>query len=154
MTSTDRSRRARALAAGALSAALLSAGSAGAVAATGTPSPTPTRTHTGMPTMKPTRTPSRTPSMMMGSITAKPNHKAVRVGNTVVITGKVKDLKPGTKLVVQHLKNSKWTTLQASTTVTKNGTYVLKAKLNNKGLEQLRVAAGNVHSPSFNVRVS
>src|SRR5581483_11320824 len=109
--SGTRSRHSRALAAGALSAALLSTGTAGAVAATGTPAPKPSTTHTGMPSMKPSRT-----ATVMGSITVSADRKAVKVGSTVVFTGRVKGIKAGSTLVLQHRHNGKWTTLRTTAT--------------------------------------
>ncbi|MGW4568203.1 hypothetical protein ACWEN3_39530 [Streptomyces sp. NPDC004561] len=144
-----RSRRTRALAAGALSAALLSTGTAEAVAATGTPNPKPSVTRTGTPTKKPSPT-------AMGSITVSANHKAVKVGNTVVFTGRVKGIKAGSTLVLQHMHNGKWTTLKTTAAVNKNGTYTIKRTFTNKGTEQVRVAtkSGTFHSSPVTVKVS
>ncbi|MFF3918434.1 hypothetical protein ACFYZB_34125 [Streptomyces sp. NPDC001852] len=161
--SSTRSRRARALAAGALSAAMLSTGTAGAAAATGTPTPTGTPTATGMPTPKaaitrtsmPSMKPSRTPTAM-GSITVAANRKAVKVGNTVVFTGRVKGIKAGSTLVLQHLHNGKWTTLRTTAVVNKNGTYTIKRTFTKKGSEQVRVAtkSGTFQSSPVTVQVS
>ncbi|MEU8911598.1 hypothetical protein [Streptomyces mirabilis] len=149
--SFTRSRRTRALAAGALSAAMLSTGTAGAVAATGTPAPKPSMTRTGMPSMKPSRTPTA-----MGSITVSANHKAVKVGNTVVFTGRVKGIKAGSALVLQHMHNGKWTTLKTTAAVNKSGTYTIKRTFTTKGTEQVRVATktGTFHSTPITVKVS
>ncbi|WEO93113.1 hypothetical protein A6P39_002970 [Streptomyces sp. FXJ1.172] len=149
--SITRRRHARALAAGAMSAALLSTGTAGAVAATGTPSPKPSATRTGMPSTKPTRTPTA-----MGSITVAANRKAVKVGNTVVFTGRVRGIKAGSTLVLQHMHNGKWTTLKTTAVVNKNGTYTIKRTFTNKGTERVRVAtkSGTFHSSPVTVQVS
>ncbi|QNT92010.1 hypothetical protein HEP81_01681 [Streptomyces griseofuscus] len=149
--SVTRSHHTRALAAGALSAALLSTGTAGAVAATGTPAPKPTMTHTGMPSVKPSRTPTA-----MGSITVSANRKAVKVGNTVMFTGRVKGIKAGSTLVLQHRHNGKWTTLKTTAVVNKNGTYTIKRTFTKKGTEQVRVAtkSGTFHSSPLTVQVS
>ncbi|MER6069919.1 hypothetical protein ABT187_13935 [Streptomyces sp. NPDC001817] len=149
--SSTRSRRGRTLAAGALSAAMLSTGTAGAVAATGTPTPKPSITRTGMPSMKPSRTPTA-----MGSITVSANRKAVKVGNTVVFTGRVKGVKAGSTLVLQHLHNGKWTTLRTTAAVNKNGTYTIKRTFTKKGTEQVRVAtkSGTFQSSPVTVQVS
>ncbi|MGW1811188.1 hypothetical protein [Streptomyces sp. NPDC002078] len=146
--SSTQSRRAGALAAGALSAAMLSTGTAGA-AATLTPPPTPS--ITGMPSVKPSRTPTA-----MGSITVSANHKAVKVGNAVVFTGRVKGIKAGSTLVLQHLHNGKWTTLKTTAAVNKNGTYTIKRTFTKKGTEQVRVAtkSGTFHSSPLTVQVS
>ncbi|MEV6116332.1 hypothetical protein AB0L59_28625 [Streptomyces sp. NPDC052109] len=149
--SFTRSRRTRALAAGALSAAMLSTGTAGAVAATGTPAPKPSMTRTGMPRMKPPRT-----APAMGSITVSADRKAVKVGNTVVFTGRVKGIKAGSTLVLQHLHNGKWTTLRTTAAVNKNGTYTIKRTFTTKGTEQIRVATrtGTFHSTPVTVKIS
>ncbi|MEU1441604.1 hypothetical protein [Streptomyces mirabilis] len=149
--SFSRSRRTRALAAGVLSAAVLSTGTAGAVAATGVPAPKPTVTRTGMPSMKPSRT-----ATAMGSITVSADRKAVKVGNTVVFTGRVKGIKAGSTLVLQHLHNGRWTTLRTTAAVNKNGTYTIKRTFTTKGAEQVRVATktGTFHSTPVTVKVS
>ncbi|MEU2058538.1 hypothetical protein [Streptomyces bungoensis] len=149
--SVTRSHRTRALAAGALAAVLLSTGTTTAVAATGTPTPKPSMTHTGMPSMKPSRMPTA-----MGSITVSANHKAIKVGNTVVFTGRVKGIKAGSTLVLQHLRNGKWTTLKTTAAVNKNGTYTIKRMFTNKGTQQVRVTtkSGTFHSSPVTVKVS
>ncbi|KUN80960.1 hypothetical protein AQJ66_25110 [Streptomyces bungoensis] len=149
--SVTRSHRTRALAAGVLAAVLLSTGTTTAVAATGTPTPKPSMTHTGMPSMKPSRMPTA-----MGSITVSANHKAIKVGNTVVFTGRVKGIKAGSTLVLQHLRNGKWTTLKTTAAVNKNGTYTIKRTFTNKGTQQVRVTtkSGTFHSSPVTVKVS
>ncbi|WNM35004.1 hypothetical protein RKE30_33855 [Streptomyces sp. Li-HN-5-11] len=139
--SLNRSRCASALAAGTLSIALLSAGSAGAFAANSTPTPMPTRTHSA-------------PPATMGSITLKANHTAVKVGNTVVLSGTVRGLKTGSTLVLQRMTNGKWANLKTTAVVGKNGTFAIKRTLTTKGSQTLRVAAGNLHSRSITVRAS
>ncbi|AKJ13318.1 hypothetical protein ABB07_25785 [Streptomyces incarnatus] len=170
-------RYGRALGAGVLSVALLSGGTTGAFAATSTPTPSPTRTgmptptrtgmptptHTGMPTAMPsvTRTgkpsvkPSRTPAAT-GSITVRANRKAVKVGNTVVFVGRVRGVKSGSTLVLQHLHNGKWTTLKTTAVVHRNGTYAIKRTFTTKGTEQVRVStkSGTLHSAPVTVNVS
>ncbi|MET7685969.1 hypothetical protein [Streptomyces sp. NPDC005423] len=142
MHATLRSRCVRALAAGALSAALVSAGSAGAFAAGDAPMPTPSATH------------SKTP-MTKASITIKANHASVKAGQSVTLTGQTTGLKSGTKLVLQRLSNGKWTGLSPSTTVTKSHTYTLTGKFSTKGTQHLRVStSGTTHSPTVIVKVS
>ncbi|GHI02832.1 hypothetical protein AQI88_03420 [Streptomyces cellostaticus] len=142
MHASLRSRCVRALAAGALSAALVSAGSAGAFAVGNAPMPTPSATH------------SKTP-MTKASITIKANQTSVKAGQSVTFTGQTTGLKSGTKLVLQHLRNGKWTTLSSSTTVTKGHTYALTGKLSTKGTQHLRVStSGTTHSPTVIVKVS
>ncbi|MEU6480852.1 hypothetical protein ABZ858_29030 [Streptomyces sp. NPDC047017] len=142
MLATHRRRTVRALAAGAVTAALLSAGSAGALAADNAPVAKPSPMHTTMP-------------MTKGSITVKANHTTVKAGENVVFAGHVKGVKTGTKLVLQHQHNGKWTTLHASTTVKKGGVFSLSGKLNTKGTEHLRVVTsdGRTHSSTTTVKV-
>ncbi|MET8243052.1 hypothetical protein ABZV31_00615 [Streptomyces sp. NPDC005202] len=141
MNCTLRSRCVRTLAAGTLSAALVSAGSAGAFAASSTPSPKPSMTHSTSPTTK-------------ASINVKADRTTVKAGQTVMFTGRIAGLKTGTPLVLQHQYNGKWTTLYAGTMVKKGNSYSLAAKLNTKGTEHLRVASGTAHSPTVTVKVT
>jgi hypothetical protein len=137
----------RSLAAGVLSLALLSAGTAGAFAAEAKPKPSPSMTKHS-PSAKPS------PSMSTAaSITIKASTTSVKAGNTVTFTGHTKGLKVGTHLVLQHQKGTKWTALKASTTVKNGSTYSLTAKLNTKGTQHLRISAGTVHSPVVTVTV-
>ncbi|MGW0205762.1 hypothetical protein ACWDZ8_08000 [Streptomyces sp. NPDC003233] len=166
MTSVLRHHRyGRTLGAGVLSVALLSGGTTGAFAATHapTPTPTPTMTRSGMPTARPSMTrsgmptmrPSRTPNAM-GSITVSANRKVIKVGDTVVFTGRVMGVRRGSTLVLQHLHNGKWTTLRTTTRVTNNGHYTIKRTFTTKGTEQVRVStkSGTLHSSPVTVRVS
>jgi hypothetical protein len=149
MTSVLRHHRyGRALGAGVLSAALLSGGTAGASAATSKPTPKPI---SGTPTMKPSRMPTA-----MGSVSVSASHKAVRVGDTVAFTGRVKGVKSGSTLVLQHKHNGKWTSLRTTAVVNKNGTYTIKRKFTNRGTEQVRVAtkSGTFTSSPVTVKVS
>ncbi|MEU2716876.1 hypothetical protein [Streptomyces sp. NPDC007205] len=140
MTWVLRHRCGRALGAGLLSVALLSGGTAGAFAAgsaapsAGSAPPSPT---TGM-----------------ASITINVNKSAVKAGQMVKFTGRTKGLKIGTPLVLQHEKNGKWTNLKSTAKVRKGSSYELLARLNTKGTEHLRVAAGHVYSPAVTVKVS
>ncbi|MEU6422830.1 hypothetical protein [Streptomyces spiralis] len=145
MPATNRRRCVRALAAGALSAALVSAGSAAALAADSAPPVRPSVTHSTTP-MKP---------MATASITVKANHTSVKAGESVTLAGHAKDAKTGTKLVLQHMHNGKWTTLHANTTVKKGGVFKLTEKLHTKGTEHLRVSTsdGKTHSPTVTVKV-
>ncbi|MFF3915553.1 hypothetical protein ACFYZB_19010 [Streptomyces sp. NPDC001852] len=164
-------RYGRTLGAGVLSVVLLSGGTTGAFAATSTqtPTPSPTRTgrptptRTGMPTARPsvTRTgrptmkPSRTPAAM-GSITVAANRTAIKVGNTVVFTGRVTGLRRGSTLVLQHQENGKWTTLNYRTVVGNNGRYTIKRTFTTSGTHHVRVAtrSGSLHSSPVTVTVS
>ncbi len=128
-----RGRGTRTIAAGALSLALLSAGTASAFAASSSPKASPSA---------------------MGSITVKADKSTVKVGDKVTFTGRTKGLKVGTKLVLQHEKAGKWNALNGSTTVKNGSSYSLTAKLNTKGQEHLRIAAGTTYSPTVTVKVT
>ncbi|MFI6353346.1 hypothetical protein ACIBJF_11930 [Streptomyces sp. NPDC050743] len=163
MTSAPRHRRyGRALGAGTLSVALLSGGTAGAFAVTSAKPPTPSPTRSGMPVRPPvigSGTPSMKPSrvpMAMGSITISPNRRAIKAGDTVVFTGRVTGAKRGSTLVLQHMRNGKWTTLRTTTVVGNSGRYTIKRTFTSKGTEQVRVAvkSGMVHSSPVSVKVS
>jgi plastocyanin len=128
-----RGRGTRTIAAGALSLALLSAGTASAFAASSSPKASPST---------------------MGSITVKADKSTVKAGDKVTFTGRTKGLKVGTKLVLQHEKAGKWNALNGSTTVKNGSSYSLTAKLNTKGQEHLRIAAGTTYSPTVTVKVT
>lgn len=123
MKSIPRSRCARGVAAVLLSAALLTAGAADAFAAAAP---------------KPASSPSASPAGQ-ATITITADKSEVKAGDEVVFTGRTKGLKVGSKLVLQHRNNGKWTTLQSNTTVKNGSSYSLKGKLNTKGKEELRV---------------
>jgi hypothetical protein len=134
----------RALAAGALSLALLSAGTAGAFAAEAKPTPAPSSPR-----------PKPSPSMSaMGSITIRASKTSVKAGDKVTFTGRTQGLRIGTPLVLQHQNHGKWIPLKASVKVKNGSAYSLTAKINTKGTEQLRIAAGKTHSPTVTVKVN
>ncbi|GAA4096007.1 MULTISPECIES: hypothetical protein [Streptomyces] len=136
VNTTLRNRCVRTFAAGALSAALLSAGAAGTFAsAAASPKPSPSA------------------SKMAGSITVKASSTSVKAGDKVTFTGRTKGLPIGTKVVLQHKKGSKWTTLQASALVKQGSSYSLDAKLNDKGKQDLRIKYDEVVSPTVTVTV-
>ncbi|MFD8985615.1 hypothetical protein [Streptomyces sp. NPDC059564] len=138
MKSLPRSRCARSIAAVLLSAAVLTAGAADALAAA---------------TPKPPTSPSASPAGQ-GVITIKADKSEVKAGGEVTFNGRTKGLKVGSKLVLQHRNNGKWTTLQASTTVKNGSSYSLTGKLNTKGEEELRVMGdGKTVSPTVVVNV-
>lgn len=137
MHATLRGRGTPTIAAGALSLALLSAGTASAFAASPSPKASP----------------KASPSAM-GSITVKADKSTVKAGDKVTFTGRTKGLKVGTKLVLQHEKAGKWNALNGSTTVKNGSSYSLTAKLNTKGQEHLRIAAGTTYSPTVTVKVT
>ncbi|MFB8174734.1 hypothetical protein ACFC8N_01465 [Streptomyces sp. NPDC055966] len=149
--SFTRSRCARALAAGTLSLALLSAGTAAAFAANEKPSPSPTTHMTGKPK------PTSSPSMDKASITLTAKPTTVKTGESVKLAGRTSGLKIGSPLVLQHEVNGKWTKLTPTTVVKKNNSYAMTAKL-PKGTHVLRVVsankAGKAVSPTVTVKVS
>ncbi|MFD9819423.1 hypothetical protein [Streptomyces violascens] len=140
MKATLRSRCARTFAAGALSAALLTAGAVG------------TSAH-ATASAKPKPSPSTSASKQAASITVKASSASVKAGDKVTFTGRTKGMPIGSKLVLQHKKGSKWTTLQASTTVKQGSSYSLDAKLNDKGKQELRIKYDEVTSPAVTVTV-
>ncbi|WP_406507518.1 hypothetical protein [Streptomyces sp. NBC_00212] len=138
MKATLRSRCVRTFAAGALSAALLAAGAVGTFAhAAASPKPKP----------------STSASKSAASITVKASSASVKAGDKVTFTGRTAGMPIGSKLVLQHKKGSKWTTLQASTQVKQGSSYSLEAKLNDKGKQELRIKYDEVTSPSVTVTV-
>ncbi|MEU6771363.1 hypothetical protein [Streptomyces sp. NPDC046759] len=92
----------------------------------------------------------------MGSITLGTGTKAVKVGETVVFTGRVRGVKSGSMLVLQHRHNGAWTSLRTTAVVHRNGTYTIKRTFTTKGTEQVRVAtrSGTLYSSPVTVRVS
>ncbi|WP_251093291.1 hypothetical protein [Streptomyces sp. Caat 7-52] len=159
MTSVLRHRYGRAIGSGILCVALLSGGTAGAFAASPSPSPSgngsASPTGTESPSPKGTASPSPTGKT---SITATPGKSSVKAGSMVTFTGRTKGLKVGSPLVLQHEKNGKWTALKATAKVKTGNSYALVAKLNDKGTQHLRVASatkeGKVHSPTVTVTVN
>ncbi|MFE5033540.1 hypothetical protein [Streptomyces sp. NPDC056683] len=139
----------RALAAGALSVALLSAGSAGAFATEAKPTPSPTMS--AKPKPKPSPSPTTT-----ASISARANTTSVKTGDSVTVTGRTSGLKVGWPLVLQHQKGGKWVSLKATAKVKNGSSYSLTTTLSNPGTEHLRVAAvgKKVYSPTVTVKVS
>ncbi|KUN20385.1 hypothetical protein AQJ11_29810 [Streptomyces corchorusii] len=132
MTSVLRHHRLRTFGAGALSVALLSGGTSGALAASPSPS-------------------------TMASITVKADKTEVKARDKVTFTGRTKGLKVGSPLVLQHEKSGKWIPLRATAKVKKGNSYALIAKLNTKGAEHLRIAgvsgSEKVYSPTVAVKV-
>ncbi|MER6571359.1 hypothetical protein ABT288_35545 [Streptomyces sp. NPDC001093] len=92
----------------------------------------------------------------MGAITVAANRKAVKVGNTVVFTGRVRGVRAGSTLVLQHMRNGTWSTLKYTGVVNRNGTYAIKRTFTTKGTHQVRVAtrSGTFHSSPVTVTVS
>ncbi|MEV0990303.1 hypothetical protein [Streptomyces sp. NPDC049949] len=130
-------RIARVLAAGTLSAVLLTGGGlATATAAT-------SAATAAMPT----------PSAAAGEISLKATPTEVKAGEKVTFTGRTKGLPIGTKVVLQHKNGSKWTTLHANTLIKQGSSFSFDNTFKNKGKEELRVMAGDWTSPSTTVIV-
>ncbi|MFJ9924860.1 hypothetical protein SAMN04490357_2909 [Streptomyces misionensis] len=177
MTSVLRHHRyGRALGTGAITVALLSGGTAAAFAA---PTPTPSPTRTGMSTTTPspmrtrtapmptrterpraTRTetmaPRPTRTVTRGSITVSTREVSVRRGRAVAFTGRVRDVRAGTTLVLQRRVNGHWTTLRTTALVNRNGTFTIRRTFTARGTETVRVVTrdGRVQSAAIVVRVS
>ncbi|MEU3408368.1 hypothetical protein ABZ766_31070 [Streptomyces sp. NPDC006670] len=126
----------RALACATLTATLLAGGAATSYAAA---SPSPKG--------------SASASAEQPSLTITVDKAEVKAGEKVHVTGRTKGLKIGSKVVLQHRKDGKWTTLKAETVVKNGSSYALDGKLNTKGREELRVLSGDVFSPSTTVTV-
>ncbi|MFE2143526.1 hypothetical protein ACFXA3_17590 [Streptomyces sp. NPDC059456] len=135
---THATRIARIAAAGALSAALLTAG--GLATAT-----------TSAASAKPA--PAASASAAAGEITLKATPTSVQAGEKVTFTGRTKGLPIGTKVVLQHKNGDKWTTLHANTVVKQGSSFSFDNTFKTKGKEELRVSAGNRTSPSTTVTV-
>ncbi|WP_405486447.1 hypothetical protein [Streptomyces sp. NBC_00096] len=131
-------RTARAFAAGVLSVALLTAGGFATTASAATEATTP---------------PGPPVSTAIGEITFKATPTEVKAGEKVTFTGRSKGLPIGTKVVLQHKYGSKWTTLHASTLIKQGSSYQFDNAFRNKGREELRLAAGDVFSPTVTVTV-
>ena len=153
MKSSLRTRSTRALAAGALSVALLTSAAAAAFAAEpAAPTPTPKPSMSAMPTMSksPMVSPKPTPT---ASITIKANKTTVKTGHTVVFTGRTTGLKKGARLDLQRLVGKKWVTVQ-TTTVKKGGPYTVTLKVTGTGKEMFRTAHGKTVSPTVTITVT
>ncbi|MEU1627630.1 hypothetical protein ABZ746_20325 [Streptomyces sp. NPDC020096] len=129
-----KSSSARVAVVGALSAALLTGGTAGAFAAPVAP--------------KPMSSKSARPSL-----TIRVSPTSVKAGQQVTVIGTAKGLPTGSTVQLQHRNGSKWTSLQANTKVVKGNVYKLTAKLNTKGRELLRVYCGAAASSPATVTV-
>ncbi|MGW3954179.1 hypothetical protein ACWEKM_25380 [Streptomyces sp. NPDC004752] len=138
MTFTFRSRTVRTVAAGALTVALVSAGSAAAQAAAD-PSPKPTTTHSDAP--------------ILASLTAEVSPTSVKPGEEIRITGRSTGLLVGAPVTLQQEKHGQWTTLQMSSTVKNGDSYTLTTRPTAMGTQHYRVMSGTTHSPAVSVTV-
>jgi hypothetical protein len=69
------------------------------------------------------------------------------------IKGRTQAVLPGTTIMLQQKQGEHWVTLPAQTTVRRDGSYVLRAKLGVKGENRLRMAAAGTTSAPFTVTV-
>ncbi|MFL4902454.1 hypothetical protein ACJ6WF_04560 [Streptomyces sp. MMS24-I2-30] len=137
MTFTYRSRTLRTMATGALTVALVSAGSTAAQAATPSPGADLTRATAAQRT----------------SLTAEVSPASVKPGEEVRITGRTTGLKVGAEVTLQQDKNGKWTTVPGRSTVKQGDMYSVSTRPTAKGTQHYRVASGGTHSPSVTVTV-
>ncbi|MFJ7201019.1 MULTISPECIES: hypothetical protein [unclassified Streptomyces] len=86
-------------------------------------------------------------------ITAKPSVSSVRAWQLFRVTGQTNGLKAGSKVTLQQKQHGEWTSLPASTTISRNGSYSLGVELGLKGKNDLRIVSGTTASPVFNVTV-
>ncbi|MFE9609735.1 hypothetical protein [Streptomyces sp. NPDC006012] len=137
MTFTYRSRTLRTMAAGALTVALVSAGSTAARAAATSPG----NDLAGATAVQRT------------SLTADAYPTSVKPGEEVRITGRTTGLKVGAEVTLQQDKNGKWTTVPGGGTVKTGDTYSVSTRPTAKGTQYYRVASGDTRSPSITVTV-
>ncbi|MER6125423.1 hypothetical protein ABT173_22885 [Streptomyces sp. NPDC001795] len=152
MKSSLRTRSTRALAAGAISVALLTAGTAGAFAA---PKPTPSpKLPTSPMSTKPGLAPKTTQHKpaAVASITIKADKTDVKVGQAVTFAGRAPGNKIGATLVLQRFNGKKWVPAK-TTTVKKGSVYAVTVKPANKGALKYRVSHGKTHSSEVMVTV-
>jgi len=146
---------------GVLSAALLSAGTAGAFAAEPNPNPKAPKATTGMTEPKATLEPQATlkPNPKMthrsASITTRVNRTQVIAGQRITFTGRTDGLKIGSPVVLERYEGGKWMPLKTDirTTINQRSNYTLATRLDNKGQERYRVRAGDVVSQPVYVTV-
>lgn len=138
MIFTFRSRTVRTAAAGALTVALVSAGSVAAHAATD-PTPKPSTTHRSLPGR--------------ASLTAEVSPASVRPGEEIRITGRSTGLRAGDAVSLQQEKSGEWTTLPMDSAVQEGESYTLTTRPTAAGIQHYRVVSGTTHSPTVSVTV-
>ncbi|MFI9649930.1 hypothetical protein ACIHAA_27060 [Streptomyces sp. NPDC052040] len=128
MKSSLRTRSARALPAGLVAVALLTAGAPGAFAAT--------------------HTETKSTNVIAASITVKPSKSVLRMGESVSFSGRTQGLRAGQVLNLQRYSGGKWVIVK-SVKVAQGDTFAISAtKLAAKGTERFRVIHGNTMSPT------
>jgi hypothetical protein len=138
VTST-KSHSARLAVVAALSAAMLTGGSAGALAASNPIHPAP---HS---------VPHRTPAK--SSITVRVSPSSLRAGQRITAAGRGTGLAIGSKVQLQRRVGSRWTSLPASTAIRRGGVYSLTTPLSIRGRQVLRVLDGTTASSPVTVTV-
>lgn len=123
---------------GVIAVSLLAGGSAAAFAA-------PQQLHSPSPVV------ATAPAA--ASLTAKASVTTVNAWQQFRISGVAKGIKAGTKVTVQQKQGAKWVSLPAQSPVNTSGTYSVRVKLGIKGVNQLRIGAGNTVSPVVKVTV-
>jgi hypothetical protein len=86
------------------------------------------------------------------SITLKASAARVKLGDVVTFTGKVHNIKEGSKVTLQVKDGKKWVSLPATAKVSK-AAYKLTDKFHKKGVEVLRVKDGSTVSKNVSVTV-
>ncbi|MFF3874687.1 hypothetical protein [Streptomyces sp. NPDC001978] len=139
MSISLRSRGARAVSVVAVSVALMSAGSAGAFAASTTPSPKHTMTHSA--------------THKTASITVKAHPTSVKAGEKVRFTGHTTGIRAGASVILQQRENGTWHTLHTHTAIKKGHAFSLTDRPTAKGTQHFRVSHGTTNSSTVNVTV-
>ncbi len=87
------------------------------------------------------------------SISAHANHTSVGAWQQLTISGSTAHVKAGTRLTLQQLHGRTWVSLPAVTTVTRSGSFTLRAELGLKGAEHLRLVGAGAVSNTLVVTV-
>ncbi|MGW8376774.1 hypothetical protein [Streptomyces sp. ODS28] len=150
----NRSTTARALAAGLLSLSLVGAAAAPALA-----DDRPPRQNTGHDHHPADHRPGPRPSAagQQGAHektnTARVHRTDVRAWQDFRISGATHNVKPDSRVVVQHKHHGKWETLPISARLPHSGKYGVRVRLGAKGKHELRTVVGGVPSKPFFVKV-
>ncbi|MCQ4040685.1 hypothetical protein ACFOSC_22265 [Streptantibioticus rubrisoli] len=136
---STKSRSARLGVAAALSAALLTGGTATAFAAPNTVHPAPRPV--------PHRAPAKS------SITFRVRPSSLRSGQRITAAGQGTGLAIGSRVQLQRRIGSRWSSLPASTALRRGGVYSLTTPLSIRGRQILRVLDGTTASSPVTVTV-
>ncbi|WP_326689568.1 MULTISPECIES: hypothetical protein [unclassified Streptomyces] len=132
--------RLRAAVAGVVTAGLLSAGAATAVAA-------PSAGHSP----KPAPQSAQQPVAKTNTVTA--DHTKVKPWEQFRLHGKVTGIKSGTTVYLQQKQGTKWQTLPGTSVVNRSGDYSIRVKLGMKGKQQVRTLVSGTPSNAVTVTV-